>query len=276
MFDFITAITQFSFLQYALIAGILASIGCGIIGSYVVVKKISFLAGGVAHAALGGMGVAYYLQQPVLLGALVVAVGVAWFIGWVHLHSQQQEDTLIAAVWASGMAIGVIFIAQTPGYNVDLISYLFGNILMVNSHDLYLMLGLDIIIIFTVLFSYKYLLAICFDSEFSQLRAVPVGFFYLLLLTMVALTVILLIRVVGLILVIALLTIPPAIALQYVISLWQAMLWSSFLGIIFTVIGLFLAYTYNLPAGASIILIATISYLFSTLILHYIIAKFSN
>ncbi len=273
MSTFFDALWQFSFLQHAIIAGLLASIGCGVVGTYVVVKRITFLAGGIAHAVLGGMGIAYYFQQPVLAGALVTALGTALFIGWVYLHNQQNEDTLIGAVWATGMAVGILFIAQTPGYNVDLMSYLFGNILMVSRTDLYLMASLDMVIIFTVIVFYRQLLITCFDEEFAQLRNISITFFYLLLLCMVALTVVLLIRVVGLILVIALLTLPAAIALQYAVSLHRIMLFSSILGMLFTSTGLGLAYEYNSPAGASIILVAAGSYLISTLLIQPLFFK---
>jgi len=269
MNPFLDALWQYSFLQHAILAGLLASIGCGVIGTYVVVKRITFLAGGIAHAVLGGMGIAYYFQQPVLLGALIAAIGTALFIGWIYLHSQQNEDTLIGAVWATGMAVGILFISQTPGYNVDLMSYLFGNILMVSKTDLYLMASLDAVIILTVILFYRQLLATCFDEEFAQLRGVAVTFFYLLLLCMVALTVVLLIRVVGLILVIALLTLPAAIALQYVASLGVIMLVASGLGILFTTTGLGVAYEYDLPAGASIILVAATTYFISTVFRTY-------
>ncbi|MCV6638536.1 metal ABC transporter permease [Candidatus Albibeggiatoa sp. nov. NOAA] len=276
MSTFLDALWQFSFLQHAMLAGLLASIGCGVIGSYVVVKRITFLAGGIAHAVLGGMGIAYYFQQPVLAGALIAALGTALFIGWIYLHSHQNEDTLIGAVWATGMAIGILFISQTPGYNVDLMSYLFGNILMVSRTDLYLMAGLDAIIVLTVIIFYKQLLITCFDEEFAQLRNISVTFFYLLLLCMVALTVVLLIRVVGLILVIALLTLPAAIALQYAISLSYIMLVASVLGMVFTSTGLGIAYEYNLPAGASIILVAAASYFVSTIFIQSILKKWRS
>ena len=120
-------------MQNALMGGILASLACGIIGSYVVVKRIGYLAGGIAHAVLGGMGIAYYLGRSPIEGALVAAIVFAFILGWVSLRMQQQEDTIIGALWAGGMAVGILFISKTPGYNVDLMSFLFGNILMIAS-----------------------------------------------------------------------------------------------------------------------------------------------
>ncbi len=265
MMEFLGALLAHEFLRNALFAGLLASIGCGIIGTYVVVKRITFLAGGIAHTALGGMGIAYYFDYPPLIGALFAALLAALIIGWVNLRWRQHEDTLIGALWAVGMAIGILFISQTPGYNVDLMSYLFGNILMVARESLYLMLGLDLVILGAVVLFYRQFLVVVFDEEFARLRGVPVNLFYLLLLCLVALTVVLLIRVVGLILVIALLTLPAAIAGQYMTSLGRMMGVATLLGMAFTSGGLALSYQPDLPAGAVIILLAGFSYLLSTL-----------
>lgn len=267
MHGFLEALAQHGFLQNALFGGILASVGCGIMGTYVVVKRIGFLAGGIAHAVLSGMGIAYFLGYPPLGGALISAVIAALMIGWIHLRGRQQEDTLIAALWSVGMAIGVVFISRSPGYNVDLMSYLFGNILMVPRQALYLMAALDVVIMTTVLLFYKQFQAVVFDEEFARLRGVPVEAFYLLLLCMVAVTVVLLIQVVGLILVIALLTLPAAIAGQYVDSLGRMMGLAVVLGVVFTSTGLALSYEPNLPAGATIILVTGGAYLASTLVM---------
>ena len=145
--DFIDALTRYGFLQGALIAGLLTSIGCGVMGSYVVVKRIAFIAGSIAHSVLGGMGIALYMGSDPLIGALVAAIIAALLIGGIRLYWKQQEDTLIGALWAIGMAIGVIFIAKTPGYQSDLTSYLFGNILLVPHSSLWFMAGLDVVLL---------------------------------------------------------------------------------------------------------------------------------
>ncbi len=266
MSQFMQALLQFSFLQHALLAGLLASVGCGVVGSYVVVKRIGFLAGGIAHAVLGGMGIALFYGVSPLSGALAAALVAAILIGWVSLRWREQEDTLIGALWAIGMAIGILFISRTPGYNVDLMSYLFGNILLVSSSDLWLMAVVDVVLAATVLLFYRQFMAVSFDEEFARLRGLPVTFFYLLLLCMVALTVVLLIQVVGLILVIALLTLPAAIAIQYVHTLGRIMLVAALLGVTFTTSGLALSYQPDLPAGATIILVAGTTYLLSTML----------
>ena len=247
--------------------GILASVACGAIGSYVVVKRIGYLAGGIAHAVLGGMGIAYYLGHSPIEGALVSALVFAFILGWVSLRMQQQEDTIIGALWAGGMAVGILFISQTPGYNVDLMSFLFGNILMIASEALYWIAGLDSLILVIVFLFYKQFIAVSFDEEFARLRGIPVERFYLLFLSLVALTVVILIQIVGLILVIALLTLPSAIAGLYVRSLNLMMVIATFFGMIFTTGGLALSYQPDLPPGPTVILLAGALYLLS-LVMH--------
>ena len=266
MWDFFEALARHSFLQNAVAAGILASLGCGIVGTYVVVKRIGFMAGGIAHAVLGGMGAAIFFGLNPVGGALAAAILAALLIGWISLRWHQHEDTLIGAVWAVGMAVGIIFISRTPGYTSDLMSYLFGNILMVPREDLIFMATMDAVIILIVALFYKQFLAIAFDEEYTRLQGVPVDALYLLLLCMVAVTVVLLIQVVGLILVIALLVLPAAIASQHVGSLGRIMVLATLLGILFTGGGMALSYGPNLPAGATIILLAGGAYLLSTVV----------
>ncbi len=262
--EFFRALSEQSFLQYALLGGLLASIGCGIIGSYVVVKRIGFLAGGIAHTVLGGMGAAFFFGYAPMSGALLSAIAAALIIGWVTLHWQEREDTLIGALWAVGMAIGILFISRTPGYSVDLMSYLFGNILMVSEEGLWEMALMDLFLLVTVALFYKQFLAVSFDEEFARIRGIRVTAFYLLLLCLVAVTVVLLIQVVGLILVIALLTLPAAIASQYAHTLIRMMVIATLLGMVFTGSGLALSYGPDLPTGATIILVAGLAYLLST------------
>ncbi|MFK8068005.1 MAG: metal ABC transporter permease [Gammaproteobacteria bacterium] len=274
--DFFSALSDQNFLRYALIAGLLASIGCGVVGTYVVVRNIGYLAGGIAHAVLGGMGIAYFLGQPPLGGAILTALLAALVIGWVSLRWKQTEDSLIGALWAVGMAVGIIFISQTPGYNADLMSYLFGNILLVSKSDLFLMAGLDLVILICVGLFYKQFQAVTFDEEFSRLRGVHAEIYYLLLLCLVALTVVLLIRVVGLILVIALLTLPAAIARQYFGTLFKIMCLSIVIGGTLTLGGLVISYEQDLPSGATIILVAGMVFFVSTIVTKFwrgIIAK---
>ena len=266
MNSFLEVVSSQSFMQNAIAGGILASVACGAIGSYVVVKKIGYLAGGIAHAVLGGMGIAYYLGRSPIEGALVSAIVFAFILGWVSLRMQQQEDTIIGALWAGGMAVGILFISQTPGYNVDLMSFLFGNILMIASEDLYWIAGLDLIILVIVFLFYKQFISVSFDEEFARLRGIPVERFYLLFLSLVALTVVILIQIVGLILVIALLTLPAAIAGLYVRSLSLMMILAALFGMIFTTGGLAISYQPDLPPGPTIILLAGAFYLISLIL----------
>jgi zinc transport system permease protein len=264
MTTFLDALFSQPFMQHALIGGLLASVACGIAGSYVVVRRIGYIAGGIAHAVLGGMGLAYFLGRSPVAGAIVAALVAALIIGWVSIRWKKQEDTTISALWAVGMAVGVLLIARTPGYNVDLMSYLFGNILMIPRSHLNLIFWLDIGIVLLVVLFFKQLLAVSFDEEFAELRQVSVNFFSLLLLCLVALTVVILIQVVGLILVIALLALPAAIAGQYVHALSRMMLVATLLGALFTTGGLSLSYHYDLPSGATTVLLTGLAYLASS------------
>jgi zinc transport system permease protein len=266
MNEFLTALAEQDFLQSALAAGLLASIGCGLMGTYVVVKRIAFIAGGIAHSVLSGMGAALYFGFSPLAGALIAAVLAALLIGWVRLRWRAEEDTLIGALWAIGMAVGILFIAKTPGYQTDLMSYLFGNILLVPVESLWFMAALDGLLLLLVLAYHRQFLAVAFDEEFARLRGIPVTFFYLLLLVMVAVTVVLLIQVVGLILVLALLTLPAAIAGHYVHSLGLMMLIATLIGGALNAAGLALSYGPDLPAGPTIILLAGALYIVSALV----------
>ncbi len=264
MTEFFNALSQHGFLQNALLVGLLAGIGCGVMGSFVVVKRIGFLAGGIAHSVLAGMGAALFFGFSPTLGAVIAAIVSALVIGLISRHAGEQEDTLIAAIWAVGMAIGILFISKTPGYNTELMSYLFGNILMVSKQEILWMLLLDITVLATVGLFYKQFLAVSFDEEFATLRSLPVTTIYLLLLCLIAVTVVLLIQVVGLILVIALLALPAAIAGHYTQTLLGMMSIATLLGMSFTSIGLAISYSPDLPAGATIILLAGLVYIIST------------
>jgi len=248
-------------MQNAVAAGILASLASGIIGTYVVVKRITFISGGIAHAVLGGMGVAYYLGADPLHGAIAAAVFSALLMGFVNLRAKQHEDTIMGALWAVGMAVGIIFMSLTPGYNVDLMSFLFGNILMVTDPVLRILLILDAAILLIVAVFYRQFMAVVFDEEQARLRGLPVDFLYMLLLCLIALTVVILMKIVGLILVIALLTLPAAIAGLYTSKLSRMMVAASLLSLGFTLAGLIASYHFNLPAGAVIVVLTGLGYL---------------
>ena len=249
-------VLQYQFMQNALLAGLLAAIACGIVGVYVVVKKVVFISGGIAHASFGGIGLGYLLGINPVLGAMVFTVASSLGIGLVTRRTRLPEDTAIGILWAMGMALGIIFIGLAPGYAPDLFSYLFGNILTVPFFDLMLMLILDVVIIILVAFLYKEFLYLSFDEEFSTVSGVPTEGLYLLLLCLIALTVVVLIRVVGIILVIALLTIPAALARQFTHSLKKMMLLAILASVFFTISGLWISYVLNLASGATIVLVS--------------------
>ena len=263
MIETIIEALQFNFMRNALIAGILISIACGIIGTFVVIKRIVFLSGGIAHAAYGGIGLGYFFKFNPVLGAIIFSMVSALGMGIIHRKTRQRSDTIIGVMWAIGMAIGIIFVDQTEGYKADLMSYLFGSILAVPSSDLLIMLALDIIIVILVLVFYKELLAISFDETFATVENVPVDAIYMILLGMIAFTVVMMMRIVGLIMVIALLTMPAAISGGFVNDMKKMMVLAIILGVIFTTTGLWLSYFLNLTSGATIILVSGTAYLLS-------------
>jgi len=250
---------SFPFVQNALIAGLLVSMASGIIGSLIVVNRMVFLAGGIAHTAYGGIGLAVFLGLPIFLGASIFAVLSALIISLITLKHRERMDTFIGLMWAVGMAVGVVLIDLTPGYNADFMSYLFGSILAVSRNDLYFMGGLLASIIFIITFWYRDILAVSYDSEYATLRGINVRFFYTLILVLSALTVVVAIKVVGLILVIALLTIPVYIAEKLSNTLYSMMILSGIFSSIFTLIGLWFSYQYDIASGASIILVSALS-----------------
>jgi len=256
-------ILSYGFFQNALIAGLLVSVACGIMGTYVVVRKIAFIGGGISHAAFGGIGLGYFLGFQPIIGAFIFSLASAIGIGEVSRRGGEHEDTLIAAMWSLGMALGVLFISLTPGYAPDLMTYLFGNILFVPLEDLIMMLLLDCLIIGLVVLFYNEFLAVSFDEEFATITNVPVERVYLLLLCLIAVTVVMLIRVVGVILLIALLTLPAAIARQYSISLPRIMGIAIILGAIFTFAGMWISYIADVPSGATIIIVSVFAYAIS-------------
>ena len=255
-------ILQYDFMRHALAAGLLASVICGVMGALVVVNRIVFLSGGIAHAAYGGIGLAVYFGWPYFLGTIGFSLGAAAVMATVSLKAKHRADTLIGVIWALGMACGIVLLDLTPGYNVDLMSFLFGSLLTVPASDLWIMLAAAALITGLVAFFYKDLLALSYDEEFARIRGVPVRAMYFMMICMLAVTIVMVIQVVGLILVIALLTIPPFIAEKYVKSLFRMMAGSVLLGALFTMSGLWLSYAYNITSGASIIMVAGSVFLF--------------
>lgn len=280
MIEFIQAVfdPDNRFLTYALAMGGLSAVAFGIIGTFVTIKRIGYLAGAISHSILGGVGLALYLQSAMglkwadpVLGAVVAAVSAALIIGMVSIKAKEREDTIIGTLWAVGMAAGILFLDKAPGY-FNLTSYLFGDILLISGRDLAYVVCLDLIILAASLLFFNRFFGICFDEEFTLLRGINTTAYYLLLLILTALTVVLMVRIVGIVLVIALLTIPPAIAGFYSRRLWQMMAGAVILCILFTWTGLGISYYFSLSSGPVIIVFSGLVYV-TLLIVNLLIRK---
>lgn len=256
---------QYDFLRHALVAGLLASLVCGVIGSLVVVYRIAFLAGGIAHTAYGGVGMAFYFGFSPFLGTLGVCLASALALSGITLRRKHRSDAVVGALWAAGMAVGILFVDLTPGYRVDLMSTLFGSLLTVSGEDLVLMAGAAVTVLGAVAWYYQDFLALAYDEEYARTRGVATGRLHTLVLALTALAVVVLIRVVGLILVIALLTIPPYLAERRSRSLGGMMVRSTLASGVFVLAGLGLSYRYDLSSGATIILVASGAFLLDEL-----------
>ena len=256
---------QYPIIQNAVFAGLLASIACGIMGTYIVVKRLVFITGGISHASFGGIGFAFWAGIEPLLGAMLFAVASAFGIGALGKETLKREDTAIGIIWVIGMALGSFFMYFTPGYAVNLSSYLFGSLTLITEMDLYFLIVLDIVLIAFTLIFFRQLQALCFDEEFAKITGVPTTLLYFTLLGLAALTVVLLIKFVGIILVIALITIPAAISLQFTYRLRTMMIISTILGIVFTVGGLWISFEMDWTTGSTIVLLAGAVFVLVTL-----------
>lgn len=272
MVEFIRALGNpaVPFLRYALIAGVLSSAAFGIVGTYITVRRITYLAGAIAHSVLAGIGASLYLREAhgvawlsPILGAMVAAVVAGAIIGFVSMYAREREDTVIGAVWAIGMALGLLLISRTPGY-VDPMSYLFGNILILSQRELVLIAVLDVVVIAVGVLGYNQFQAVAFDEEFARVRGLRTSVYYLALILMTALSIVLLTTIVGLIMVIALFTLPAAVGAMLARRMWQVMVLATLLTMVFTTVGLGLSYRYDLPSGPTIIAFAGAVYLVAT------------
>lgn len=257
---------QYAFMKNALVAAVLVSIACGIVGTFIVIKRIVFVSGGISHAAFGGIGLGYLLGINPVLTAIPFSLMSALGIGVISKRTKVSEDAAIGILWTVGMALGILFVGLAPGYAPDLFSYLFGSILTVPFTDIIIMFVLDLIIVTIVVLLYKELQALSFDEEFSEIAGVPTQTLYLVLLCLVALSIIVLIRVVGIVLVIALLTIPTTIVKQFTHKLRSLIVYSVICAVILTVAGLWISYLFDLPSGATIVLLLASVFLISALI----------
>jgi zinc transport system permease protein len=255
--DFFSALTSSDvpFIRFALLAGLLSSPAFGIIGTYVVVNRITSLAGAISHAALAGIGAGLYFGFNPLLGAAAAAILSGILVSFVYLRVNERVDSIIGMIWAVGMSIGLLLIAKSPGYQ-DPMSYLFGNILLIGKSDLYLLLVLDVFTSGAGIVMFRYFQAVSFDAEFAQARGIKTDMFQVMMIILVSCTVILMVTVVGIVMVIALLTIPAAIAGIFSNSLKPMMIWATGLVALFHIAGLAVSYTADLTTGATTIIIA--------------------
>jgi zinc transport system permease protein len=274
MTDFFTSLLNpdFSFLRNALAAGLLSSVLFGVLGSVVTVRRIAGLAGAISHAVLGGIGMALFFSVTGIIpwitpmsGAMIFAVLAAAIIGGVSLKAKQREDTVINAIWAIGMSVGVLFMAKTPGYT-DPTSYLFGNILLVSTQDLYMLAGLDVLVVFIVWRFYPQIVASSFDDDFSRVRGIRTNVFFLAILTVTAISVVLLQTFVGIVMVIAMLTLPAGTAGYRARNLAGMMIAGSVFSAIFSVAGLATSWALDVPAGATTVVIAGMVFLVGAVI----------
>ncbi len=256
-----------AFMRYALVAGLLASVAMGIIGTYVVARRLTYLAGAIAHSTLGGIGAGLYLRDAVgwqsfhpMYGAVAAAIGSALVIGLVSLYAKEREDTVISAIWVVGMSVGIILLDKASAGG-DAMSYLFGSILFISPQDICAIAVFDVFVVLAAIVFHNKLLAVCFDEEFARLRGIRSGLYYLLLLCITALAVVLLVRVVGIVMVIALLSLPAAVAGNFAARLWQMMALAIVICSAVVTSGLAVSYCNDLPAGPTIVLLAGIVYL---------------
>jgi ABC-type Mn2+/Zn2+ transport system permease subunit len=256
----------YHFMQRALIAGTLIGAVCAIIGTYVVLKGLSFIGAGIAHASFGGVALGFFLKLNPILTAVFFCLGTAWGIGLVSRKGQVKEDTAVGIFFASTMALGILIIGFIKGYNVDLFGYLFGSILAVSGDDVWITVGLSAAVLILVLLFFKELLFVVFDAEMATVTGVPAAKVYFLLISLMALTVVLSIKVVGIVLVSALLVTPAAAAYQLTENFRRMMLLSILIGVASTVGGLLLSYKLNTASGATIVLLSTLIFFVSALL----------
>ena len=266
---------DYIFLRQAFLVGAMAGLSFGIIGSFVVVRRIGYLAGAISHCAFGGIGIGVFCQQAaiaagmVTLGrlldpiavAVVFAIFSALLVGFVQLRMKEREDSVIGAIWAVGMAVGILFLNATPGYQTAMTSYLFGEILMISDFDAILVGVFGLIVLLVTAVYFKRLEAVCFDEEYLRLRGLNADFYFQLLLVLVAITVVLMIQLVGILLVIALLTLPATTAARMTSRLFPMTCVAIVLCLLFTWSGLLISTVFNLASGPVIILVAGASYI---------------
>lgn len=257
--DFFSAVATYSFLGNALWAAILSGIACGIVGTYVVSRRMVFLSGGITHASFGGIGIAYHFGLNPIGGAMIFAVLSALGIEWAGARGRIREDSAIGIVWSLGMAIGTLFIFATPGYAPNLMSFLFGDILTVSRLGLVAMAVVALVLVVVMLLWRRPIIYASFDREYARSQGVKADAVLAFMTVMTAVTIVLSIRVVGIVLLISLLTVPPTIVGTLTKSYTKIALWSSVLAAVGNVVGIWVAYKMDFPVGATTIILLTLT-----------------
>lgn len=270
--NFLDAFISLSFLHLAILTAIVSGAVCGLIGPIVVTRKLSSVTGGIAHSVIGGMGLFVWLGQPPLIGALFSALVVALALSAPQLQKIEDADARVQILWSAGVALGVLFISLTPGYGIDLMSYLFGNLLLATNESLLLSCAVLVLSLVLLAGKYKVIESLCFDEEFSRVIGLPIRTMNMVLYCLIALAVVVLIQSVGLVLVISLMTLPASIALVLSRSLLQMIIFSVLMNWGFSLLGLFLSFHFDLPTGSTIILCAVFFYSIFHL-LRYVMLK---
>ena len=245
---------EYTFFQNALLCTILIGVSCGLIGTYIVAKRMVFISGGITHASFGGLGLAYFLGLSPLLGAAVFALAAAFCILYLSDNKRFKEDSLIGIFWSAGMAIGVLFIYLTPGYAPNLLSYLFGTILTVTGEQVILSLLLCLVIIVFFAKFYRPLFYIAFDKEYSRTHFIALNGLEIGVTALIALCIVLCMKLAGIILVISYLTMPQAIAGMFHKNFTKQLVWATIISCVGSIIGLFASAALKLPSGATIVL----------------------
>jgi zinc transport system permease protein len=261
---------NYQFLQNAFFASLLASLACGIIGVIIVEKKLVMMSGGISHTSFGGIGLGYLLGIEPLIGGLIFSILAA--LGVIHIKKQTKtsEDTLLGMMWAAGMALGIVFISIRSGYPPDMTSYLFGDILTVSKTDLWFMLALNLVLVAGIFLYFEYWKTYLFDEELLQVLGFNIDKFEVILYLLIAISIVVLIKAVGIILVIAMLTIPASIGKMFVTDLKKLIIFACILGLVHFLVGLVISYYVNISSGATIILVSTVSYGLFTNIKKYL------
>jgi zinc transport system permease protein len=256
------------FLQLAVLGAIIGSVSSGIMGSFVVIKRISSITGSIAHSILGGIGLFEYLKYKYdiswidpMQGAILAALISALLIGFVHQKFKQKEDAVIAMIWSCGMAIGIIFLTLVPHKEATCTHFLFGDLFSTSKNDVIILGVLAFFVVFLTFLFYRKFLVVCFDEEIAYLQKIFVKSYYFLLLAMISLSIVLLVKIVGIILIIALLTLPATIANFFTSRLPIMMIIAIILSIFFNALGIWISYTLSLPSGAVIAIVTSVFYI---------------